>query len=89
MLFPGDSAVIVVSASDPDGDTVVFDWYADGRIRLKDAPLVVYRFGSPADSQVVYFEHAVAPVDTARIYYFVRDPMGETIGGSIMLQLRQ
>src|ERR1051325_4915243 len=34
----GDSALMICNASDPDGDAIVFDWYADGRFLLKDAP---------------------------------------------------
>ena len=89
VLHVGDSALIVVNVSDPDRDPLVFDWYADGRFRLKDAPLVVYRFSSPTDSQVGYYEHAVAPVDTARIYCVVRDPLGLTSGGLLTFLLNK
>ena len=80
VVFVGDSALIIVSASDPDGDPLVYDWYADGRFRLKDAPLGITRYSSPSDSQLVYYVHAVAPLDTGRIAVFTRDTSGLDAG---------
>src|ERR1051326_8643582 len=68
----GDSALMICNASDPDGDAIVFDWYADGRFLLKDAPDGVTRYSSPSDSQVVYYVRAVARLDTARIFCYAR-----------------
>jgi hypothetical protein len=84
----GDSALMICNASDPDGDAIVFDWYADGRFLLKDAPDGVTRYSSPSDSQVVYYVRAVARLDTARIFCYARDRRGGEAGVLIEFLLR-
>src|ERR1051325_4277255 len=91
----GDSALMICNASDPDGDAIVFDWYADGvdwyadgRILQKDAPDGVTRYSSPSDSQVVYYVRAVARLDTARIFCYARDRRGGEAGVLIEFLLR-
>ena len=36
-LGPGDSTLITVFASDPDGDSLVYDWHAHNGLVIKDA----------------------------------------------------
>jgi len=88
VVLLGDSALIVVSADDPDGDSLVYDWYADGRFRLKDAALGTTRYSSPSDSQVIYYVHAVAPLDTGRIAVFTRDTSGLDAGILVQFLIR-
>jgi len=88
VLSVGDSALITCDASDPDGDALVYDWYADGRFRLKDAPDGVFRFSCHTDSQLVYFVRAIAPLDTARIFCYARDTRGGEAGVLIRFLLK-
>ena len=88
VLSLGDSALMICNASDPDGDALVFDWYANGRFILKDAPDTVSRFSVPTDSQIIYYVYATAPLDTARIFCYARDRRGGEAGVLIRFLLR-
>ena len=85
VLFPAaigssDSAIAVCTASDPDGDSLVYDWISDGRLDLKDAPRVGYIYSSPRNWQVFYRGTIVAPNDTALIWCYTRDLRGGQAG---------
>lgn len=80
-LFPtvigqGDSLVVTVFASDPDGDPIVYDWDTDSRLVIKGAQGVVYLYSSPNRSQVFYRSAYPAYSDSAWIYCEVRDRKG-------------
>ncbi len=72
-IGPGDSAIVFCDAFDPDGDSLFYDWTTDAHLKIKDAPLVVFLFGSRSPSQVFYYSSARAPLDTVRIGCTVRD----------------
>lgn len=81
----GDSLLVTVLASDPDGDTLVYDWYTDGRMRIKDAHLGIYRFNTLDPTQVFYRSTSV-PVDSvAYISCYVRDGRGGVAGWPTIL----
>ena len=87
-LYLGDSTLIRLIASDPDGDALVYDWYANGRFRLKDSPDGVSWFGTPWDSQLVYFVSAGGPLDSSQIFCYARDKRGGEAGVAVTLILR-
>jgi hypothetical protein len=92
VLFPTvigstDSAIAICSASDPDGDSLVYDWVSDGRLRLKDAPRGAYIYSSPRNSEVFYRAGILAPNDTALIWCYTRDLRGGQDGRLIALRL--
>ncbi len=86
-IGPSDSAIVVCAATDPDGDTLVYDWISDGRLRLKDAPRGGYIFSSPRNSQIFYYDTPRAPIDTAFIRCYTRDLRGGQDGRLVLLIL--
>jgi hypothetical protein len=84
-IGPSDSAIVVCSATDPDGDTLVYDWISDGRLRLKGAPRGGYIFSSPRNSQTFYYATPRAPIDTALIRCYTRDQRGGQDGRVVAL----
>lgn len=76
VLAPGDSAVVVCSATDPDGEAVVFDWYSDCRLLLKGFNGST-AFNRNSNSIVVYIGTCGnAPLDTGWVSCEVRDGRG-------------
>lgn len=79
-----DSAIVVCDAMDPDGDTLVFDWYTDGRIEFKGNPSweIGVRSNTHENYQIVYPVQApnFPPVDTVWVQVQARDGKG---GGSV------
>lgn len=90
IISPGDSAVVVCHATDPDGDTLMFDWMSGCRLIKQGAPgdLVWYSFSKTI---VVYAGAcADAPIDTGWVSCYVRDRKGGgAYAGSIRIVIRQ
>jgi len=67
---PSDSLIVICDAMDPDGDTLVYDWYtAGGSMRIKGAPPWDYNVlaNTHENSQIFYAPdsmHVSAPRDT-------------------------
>lgn len=87
-ISPGDSAVVVCHATDPDGDGVVFDWFWYGRLNtglsdgsaLNRGNTLVVRAGTGG----------AAPVDTGGVSCFVRDRRGGgASAGTVLIVIRQ
>lgn len=76
-IGPGDSAIVVCSATDADGDTVVFDWDSDCRLVKMGRPGGGPLYNSHSGALVVYAGAcARAPADTGWVRCFVRDGRG-------------
>lgn len=93
VLFPwsigaSDSAIMVCTATDADGDTLVYDWVTDGRVRLKDARGGISVYGSRQNTQTFYCDTVRAPIDTSYIRCYVRDRRGGQDGRLVLLILR-
>lgn len=79
-LGPADSALVTVFATDPDGDSLVYDWYTDSRLIFKGRDPNDHSFyNSPERSQVVYRSAWSFDDTTAWLRCSVRDRRG---GGS-------
>jgi hypothetical protein len=89
-ISPGDSAVVVCHATDPDGDTLMFDWTSDCRLIKQGAPgdYIWYSF---SNTLVVYAGAcADAPIDTGWVSCYVRDRRGGgAYAGVIRVVIRQ
>lgn len=78
-IGPGDSAVVTLLATDPDGDTVVYDWETDCRLKLQGDGLGDgFRYNTFEGSMVVYpgCNTAGAGADTGWVRCSVRDGRG-------------
>ena len=85
VIGPSDSAVVTIHATDPDGDTLVYDWMGTTAIRIKGAPGIVYIYNSPIDSAVFFYNAPGTGVDTVRIECSTRDRRGGMDGVVIAL----
>ena len=86
-IGPGDSVIVVCTASDPDGDSLVYDWITDTRLRVKGSPFGAYLFSSNSNAQVFYYGTPPMPTDTAWIKCFARDLRGGSDGRMLFLPM--
>lgn len=91
-IGPGDSAIVVCTATEPDGDTLYFDWSTDCRM-VKQAPYQdrFTAFSTRTGSMVVHAGVCNrAPLDTGSVRCFVRDGRGGGAdGGLVRIVVRQ
>ena len=83
IIGPQDSSIIICNAMDPDADTLVYDWYTDGKSRIKGAPYyndwVLYN--TSENSCIVFPKNVnIIPIDTLWIECSARDGKG---GGAV------
>jgi len=80
VVSPSDSLVVICNAMDQDADTLVYDWYTSGVVRIKGAlPGLPVLLDTYENSRVFYApdsQHAAAPQDTFRVECAVRDVKG-------------
>jgi hypothetical protein len=87
VIGQGDSVTVTVYATDPDGDTLVYDWFTDSRLIIKDAR-TTYLYNTASNSHVFYRSTRPAYDDTARVSCGVRDGRGGGDGGQVLILLR-
>ena len=76
-LGPSDSTVISVIAADQDGDTLVYDWDTDLRLRIKGAhPGRPVKTNTPNSSETFYLNYSPIGVDSAWVVCSTRDLRG-------------
>ena len=77
VLGPGDSTMVTVSATDPDGDSLVYDWDAFNGLIVKGGDNFIHNTHS---TSMVFFRSTTWPFpnDTA----FVRCSASDQKGGS-------
>src|SRR5690606_15635671 len=81
VVYPNDSLIVICNAYDPDGDTLVYDWYTSGIVKIKGLPPWASGalFNSYENSQIFYApdsQFVSAPKDTFRIECAARDGKG-------------
>jgi len=85
VLGPADSAIVTVFASDPDGDSLVYDWDTDSRLVFKgQSPYAYGLYNSPNPSQVVYRSASSLDDTTAWVWCSVRDRRGGGTPGRLV-----
>src|SRR5437899_2680394 len=69
-IGPSDSTVVVCTASDPDGDSLVYDWETDARLNIKDTPTWNKFFNNqPSPQHIFYNANLPNPInDSAWVY---------------------
>ncbi len=76
VIGPNDSVLVVCNAMDPDGDTLVYDWLTDARLRIKGTNFR-WLYHTKNNSRIFYPTGVVKlPRDTVWVECSVRDVKG-------------
>ena len=86
-----DSAIVVCDAMDPDGDTLVYDWITDARLRIKGALVDDHTLYHTHENSRIFYPTRIVnvPADTPWVQCFARDVRGKSASGVILLIVRQ
>ena len=88
-LGPGDSTMITINATDPNGDPLVYDWSAHNGLIIKDWPQynTVYNTHSPS---MVFYRSTTwpYPTDTAFVWCSARDGRGGSDSRQVLIFYR-
>lgn len=80
IVRPSDSLIVVCNAYDPDGDSLFYDWYSSGIVRIRGAlPGLPALFHTRENTRVFYSPdsmYVTAPLDSFRLECAVRDGKG-------------
>jgi hypothetical protein len=75
-LCGSDSILVVCQATDPDNDTLVYDWFTDGRLKIRGGEGWDWLYNTHESFHVFYPNVIHAPVDTAWVQCIARDRRG-------------
>jgi RimJ/RimL family protein N-acetyltransferase len=82
--------VVTCDATDPDADSLVYDWVTDGRLNIKGAvPRQHYLYNTFFKSHLFYPDAVDTPLDTAWVQCFARDRRGGSDSRIVHLIIRQ
>ena len=86
---PQDSAIVICNAFDPDGDTLVYDWITDAKLRIKGAnpPSDSRLFNTFEDSRIFYPTQRA--IDTVWVQCFARDRKGKSDAKLVLFIVRK
>ncbi len=86
-LGPGDSTMITIVATDPDGDPLVYDWEAYNGLVIKGDRLGYgFRYNTFSPSMVFYRSPNWSfPNDTAFVLCYARDGRGGSDGRQVLI----
>ncbi|MCU7494017.1 MAG: hypothetical protein HF314_02755 [Ignavibacteria bacterium] len=78
VVSPSDSVVITCYASDPDKDTLVYDWITDGRLHIKGTSDREHSLYNTFENSHVFYPNNWRNVDldTPWVQCFARDRRG-------------
>lgn len=91
VIGPKDSVIVICEAIDPDGDTLVYDWITDGRVKIKGAHANDHwLYHTYQNSRVFYPKDNInLPIDTLWIQSFARDGKGKSANGIVLFVVNQ
>jgi len=90
VIGPTDSVIIVCNAMDPDADTLVYDWFTDGKSRIKGASNNDHSlYHTYENSRVFYPKSNIIPPDTLWVSCYARDVKGKSVGESVSFVVMQ
>ena len=77
-----DSAIVTCNAMDPDGDTLVYDWISDARLKIKGVvPEDDIRLYNTFENSHIFYARNINNrplIDTAWVQCFARDRKGKS-----------
>ena len=79
IVKPTDSLIVICDAMDPDADTLVYDWYTTGIVKIKGAHDCCAFYNTHQNSQIFYAPdsaNVVSPLDTLWVECAARDGKG-------------
>jgi hypothetical protein len=80
VVNPSDSLIVICNAVDPDADTLVYDWYTIGVVKIKGArDNQSWLLHTYENSRIFYAPDSIyvsAPQDTFRVECATRDVKG-------------
>ena len=86
-IGPSDSTIVVCTASDADGDTLVYDWETDARLNIQGTRNR-YLNAQLSSQHTFYNANLPNPInDSAWVYCLVRDRRGGGVGRSVFITL--
>jgi len=78
-MGPSDSAIVTCLASDPDGDTLVYDWTTDMRLSIKgNPPNVPIKSNTLENAETFYPHYQPTRLETLWVVCEVRDQRAGT-----------
>jgi hypothetical protein len=89
LIGQGDSVMVTVNATDPDGDTLVYDWQTDARLHMRGDDLGFGDLSNTYSNSLILYRTTVTPInDTAWVYCDVRDRRGGGAGRLVLIPIR-
>jgi hypothetical protein len=85
-----DSVIVTCLATDPDGDTLVYDWITDGRVRIKGTSDWEHSLYNTYQNSHVFYPKDISrlpSLDTLWIQCFARDGKGMSDNGLVLFIL--
>jgi hypothetical protein len=84
-----DSAIVTCFATDQDGDTLVYDWETDLRLRIKDNPPdVPVKSNTFSNAETFYPNYNPTGLDTVWVVCTARDRRGGGAVGIVTFTVR-
>lgn len=89
VLGPGDSTMITVTASDPDGDALAYIWEPYNGLNIKDGGPFPHYYYTTSPSMVFYrTTTGSSNIDTASVYCSVSDGRGGIVSRRVLVFYR-
>jgi hypothetical protein len=91
IVNPSDSLIVICTATDEDGDSLVYDWVTSGVVKIKGYNHPWF-YNSKENFKIFYApdsQFVSAPQDTFWIQCFVRDGIGGQISERIKFIVKQ
>ena len=94
LVFPDivgsqDSVIVICNAFDPDGDTLVYDWISDAKLRIKgvNPPTDMSLYNTFENSRIFYPTQRA--IDTVWVQCFARDRKGKSDDKLVLFIVRK
>ena len=88
-LASTDSAIVICEALDPDGDTLVYDWFTDSRLRIKGTTETDFDLYHTSEKSRIFYPRNLRNVfpDTLHVTCTVRDVKGGSSSKMVLFYL--